>query len=234
MIDEILLSVYLLYKRSPKKLSELKEIHENLKEEMGFTEGGVKPQKANGTRWVAHMVSAIKMLIDKWGIYIHHLEQMKEDKSYKGPERAKFSGYLTKWKQPRIPLLALFADRLDIPRRLSLELQKDQITLISAMQKLSDTNSRMTLFENKQFEKSPQVKHFLSNLGQTEDDSYVYQGIQFSSGLYEQTFKQVKEQKNRLLRYMRKGITNRLEDNDENEILLASDLDTEYRDMGHR
>ena len=56
---EILLSVYLLYKRSPKKLSELKEIHENLKEEMEFTEDGMKPQKANGTRWVAHKVSAI-------------------------------------------------------------------------------------------------------------------------------------------------------------------------------
>ena len=46
VIDEILLSVYLLYKRSPKKLSELKEIRENLKEEMEFTEGGVKPQKS--------------------------------------------------------------------------------------------------------------------------------------------------------------------------------------------
>ena len=118
MIDEILLSVYLLYKRSPKMLSELKEIHENLKEEM---------------------VSAIKMLIDKWGIYIRHFEQMKEDKSSKAPERAKFSGYLTMWKQPRIPLiLALFAGLLNFPCRLSLELQKDQITPISAMQKLSD------------------------------------------------------------------------------------------------
>ena len=58
----------------------------------------------------------------------------------------------------------------------------------------------------------------MSNLEQTEVDSYVYQGIQFSSGLYEQTFKQVKEQKNRL----RKEITNRLEDSDENETLFAS------------
>ena len=106
---------------------------------------------------------------------------MKEDKSCKAPERTKFSGYLTKWKQPRIAL----ADLFDIPRRLSLELQKDQITPIFAMQKLSDTNSRITLFENKEFEKLPHVvKHFLSNLEQTEDDSYAYQGIQFSSGLY--------------------------------------------------
>ena len=80
----------------------------------------------------------------------------------------------------------------------------------------------MTLFENKEFEKLPHVKHFLSSLEQTEDDSYVYQGIQFSSGLYEQTLKQAKEQKNRLLGYTRKEITSRLEDSDENEILLAS------------
>ena len=130
------------------------------------------------------------MLIDKWGNYIRHLGQMgylhpplgqmKEDKSYKAPEKAKSSGYLTKWKQPRIPPpLALFAVLLDLPRRLSLELQKDQITPISAMQKLSDTKSRMTLFENKEFEKLPHVKHFLSNLGQTEDDSYVYQACNF-------------------------------------------------------
>ena len=62
----------------------------------------------------------------------------------------------------------------------------------------------------------------------------VYQGISFSSGLYDQTFKQVKEQINRLLGYTRKEITNRLEDNDENETTCLSDLDTEYRDMGHR
>ena len=56
----------------------------------------------------------------------------------------------------------------------------------------------------------------------------------FSSGLYEQTFKQVKEQKNRLLGYIRKEITNRLEDSDKNETLLASllsILNTEIWDM---
>ena len=46
----------------------------------------------------------------------------------------------------------------------------------------------------------------MSNLEQTEDDSYVCQGIQFSSGLYEQTFKQVEGQKNRLLGYTRKDL----------------------------
>ena len=82
VINDTLVHVYYLYKKSPKKLSELEEIYKNLKEEMLFAEPGVTPKKVNGTGWISHKVSGIKRLLDKWGIYISHLKQMKEDTSY--------------------------------------------------------------------------------------------------------------------------------------------------------
>ena len=43
-IDELLLNVYLLYKKSPKKLRELQTIHDSFKEIHEFEVGSVKPK----------------------------------------------------------------------------------------------------------------------------------------------------------------------------------------------
>ena len=53
-VDEMLLRIYYLYKRSPKKLRELAEIHDLVKQSIEFDASGVKPIKASGTRWIAH------------------------------------------------------------------------------------------------------------------------------------------------------------------------------------
>ena len=68
-INEMLLNIYLLYEKSSKKLSQLGELVEKLKDLYEFTSGGIKPKRSCGTRWIAHKISAMKVLIDKW-VYI--------------------------------------------------------------------------------------------------------------------------------------------------------------------
>ena len=48
---------------------------------MEFYVGGVRPVKASGTHWISHKVNAMKLCLDKWGLYIQHLENMTNDKS---------------------------------------------------------------------------------------------------------------------------------------------------------
>ena len=75
-IDEMLLNIYLLYEKSSKKLSQLEELAVNLKDLYEFTSKGIKPMRSNGTRW-----------IDKFGVYMQHLKDMSEDRSYKSDQR---------------------------------------------------------------------------------------------------------------------------------------------------
>lgn len=44
-----------------------------IKKTMEFHDSGVKPVRASGTRWIAHKVSAMKRIVDKYGVYVQHL-----------------------------------------------------------------------------------------------------------------------------------------------------------------
>ena len=57
-INEMLLNIYLLYEKSSKKLSQLGELVEKLKDLYEY-------KRSCGTRWIAHTISAMKVLIDK-------------------------------------------------------------------------------------------------------------------------------------------------------------------------
>ena len=85
LIDEMLLRLYLLYEKSPKKCWELEEIMTHLKECLSDTsgDGGVKPVRACGSRWISHMVGAMKRVISKYGVYTNHLATLSEDTSLK-------------------------------------------------------------------------------------------------------------------------------------------------------
>ena len=53
-VDEMLLRIYYLYQKSPKKLRELEDIHNFVKQTIEFDDNGIRPLRANGTRWIAH------------------------------------------------------------------------------------------------------------------------------------------------------------------------------------
>ena len=82
-IDDMLLRLYYLYEKSPKKSRELVDIIKDLKEFLSFDDNGIKPIRANGTRWITHKLYAMKRVISKYGAYTHHLAALSVDPSIK-------------------------------------------------------------------------------------------------------------------------------------------------------
>ena len=165
-IDEMLWRIYYLYQKAPKKLRQLRDLHETFKSTMDYLEGGCKPKKASGTRWIAHKLNAMKMILDKWGLYIVHLEHLSQDKSIKAKDRSKLIGYLNKWKQGRIPLmLAFFIDLLEIPSILSKCFQDEKIDPVYAMQCLNKADKRFELFAHKKIRKVTSHERLIEKSG---------------------------------------------------------------------
>ena len=53
-IDEMLLRIYYLYNKSPKKCRKLRHIMKDLKEVYNFPRGGNLPVRASESRWIVH------------------------------------------------------------------------------------------------------------------------------------------------------------------------------------
>ena len=89
LADELLLRLYYLYKKSPKRCREIEDIITDLKVCFSFDDVGVKPVRASGSRWVAHKQNAMKRVLSKFGAYTAHLAALAEDRSLKPADRAK-------------------------------------------------------------------------------------------------------------------------------------------------
>ncbi|KAL5506170.1 hypothetical protein EMCRGX_G007757 [Ephydatia muelleri] len=123
-IEEMLLRLYYLYEKSPKKVRELGEIVEDLRHVFEFPKGGDVPIRSQGSRWIDHKRKALQRVVDRYGAYIAHLTTLAEDPSVKPDDRAKLNGYLKKWMQFRIIFgCALYVDVLKAPSLLSQSLQ---------------------------------------------------------------------------------------------------------------
>lgn len=72
-IDTMLLKLYYLYKKSPKKCGELEEVISDLTEYVSFDDKGVRPVRASGSRWICHKVNAMRRILSKFGAYTMHL-----------------------------------------------------------------------------------------------------------------------------------------------------------------
>ena len=77
LIDDLLLRLYYLYEKSPKKCRELEDIISDLKERLTFDDAGIKPVCASGSRWVAHN-NAMKQVVSKFGAYTNHIAALSE------------------------------------------------------------------------------------------------------------------------------------------------------------
>ncbi len=77
-VEEMLLRLYFIYEKSPKKCRQLEEIITDLKGCLSFEDGGTKPVRASGSRWVGHKFSAMKRILSKYGAYTNHLAVLSE------------------------------------------------------------------------------------------------------------------------------------------------------------
>lgn len=121
-IDDLLMKLYSLYHRSPKKWRELKAIGEELEEHV------VKPARSQGTRWIDHRRRAVSCLAttNYRSIVTHHQERQDEAT----PEKEKISAMLRQLTSPKLVLnMALYQDLLSDLAELSLNFQGNQLPL---------------------------------------------------------------------------------------------------------
>ena len=95
-IEEMLLPLYFLYEKSPKKTRELEVIVTELNEVFELPKAGNKPVRSQGSRWVNHKPKALQRVVNRYGAYISHLTTLAEDSSLKAEHRARLKGYLKK------------------------------------------------------------------------------------------------------------------------------------------
>ena len=71
-IDTILVKLYYLYRKSPKQLRELKTFREMYESSI------LKPYKLYGTRWIAHKLKAMEMVLQSYGVFMQHRESLAQ------------------------------------------------------------------------------------------------------------------------------------------------------------
>ena len=133
-IDDLLLRMYYIYEKSPKKCRELEDIMVELKASLESSEisskGGNRPLRACGTRFVAHKVAALERVIERFGAYFTHLSAMTEDPRMKSVDKQKMKGYILKWQSSQVLLgCAVFRDILNPPSILCKVLQEDEVCI---------------------------------------------------------------------------------------------------------
>ena len=177
-VDELILRIYFLYKRSSKKLGQLKEFAEIYSESFEFVEGGYRPKKASGTRWIAHKTLALDIIIDKYSILMQHLESLSEDKSYQSKERATFKGWLIKWTEALISILACVSIEVLAPAKtLSKAFQSEGADVVQVESLLKGCETHLSRVQRKLFDQLPTVKRFLENVKEQKDGSFTYQDV---------------------------------------------------------
>ena len=152
-IDNMLLRLYYLYEKSPKKCIELESVCADLKECLEFYEDGIRPVRASGTRRVSHKVKAMKRVLAKYGAYTAHLSSLSEDTSVKAADRAKLKGYLKKWVDAKYVLgCAAFVDLLTPCTIFSRSMQRDNLDILAAITHLVKTLNETNKLSSKPLE----------------------------------------------------------------------------------
>ena len=137
LVDEMLLRLYLLYENSPKKCRQLEDIVVELKECLSIEDGGTRPIRASGSRWISHKWNAMKCVLSKYGAYTSHLAALSEDPTVKSADKAKLKGYYRQWINAKYLLgCALFLNLLNPCTILSKVMQSDDLDILAVLTSL--------------------------------------------------------------------------------------------------
>ena len=175
-IAEMLLHLYYLYSKSPKRSRELADIVEDLKEVWEFSKGGDVPKRSQGSRWINHKRKALQRMVDRYGAYINHMIALSDDKSLKSTDRARLKGYIHKWKQSRMLIgAAMYVDALKAPSLLSLSLQGERLDIVGGIEYLLKSIKSLKTIAGQDPLTWPTVKLVCSRI-RDDDGDKVYQG----------------------------------------------------------
>ena len=189
LIDELLLRLYYLYEKSPKKCCELEDVVSDLKGWLTFDDNGVRPVRASGSRWIAHKFQAMKRVLSKYCAYTNHIAALSTDRSVTSTDRAKLKGYYNKWKHAKYLFgCALFADLLNPCAVLSKSLQKDDVDILGALTGIIKTLKETEKLASKPLEEWPTYAATLNKCSPDGDDGAISYQCQSLKG-YKETLR---------------------------------------------
>ncbi len=175
----MLLKLYYLYSKSPKKTNELEAIGEEQKEVYDFPKGRDLPVCCHGTRWINHKRRALQQIVDWFGAYLVHLATLAQDPSVKAADQCKLTGYVRKRAHSKFLLgCSLFIDVLQIPSILSLALQENEVD-IQGIKSLLKAAGSLDALCNKSSEEWCTVKLVASRIVENDSET-TYQGAKLT------------------------------------------------------
>ena len=92
-IDTMLLKLYYLYAKLPKKCRELEEVTSDVAEYISYDDKGVRPVHVSGSQWISHKINAMQRIISIFGAYTMHLISLSQDCTVRSSDSAKLHGY---------------------------------------------------------------------------------------------------------------------------------------------
>ena len=181
-LDEMLLRIYYLYEKSPKKCRELSHIVSDLREVYQLPDGGDRPVRATGSRWISHKRKALQRFMDRYGPYIAHLITLVEDKTLKSSDRQRLKGYLLKWTNGRILMgCALYTGILRPVSLLSQTLQEDHVDVAKAVRVVLKAHSSLQRLSTTDPLEWPTTKAIGQKIQITEEGLKTYQGMELKN-----------------------------------------------------
>ena len=175
-VDDMLLRLYYLYEKAPKKCRELHEIVSDLRGCISLDENGVKSNRASGSRWVNHKLNAMRHILSKYGAYTSYLMALSEDRSIKSFDRVQFRGYYNQWLHAKYHLLgcAVFVDILTPCAIFSKVMLSDELNILSVLSSLLRTVTETDKLSTLPLAEWPVYSATLKKIG-TENGNQVYQ-----------------------------------------------------------
>ncbi|KAJ8007575.1 hypothetical protein DPEC_G00095460 [Dallia pectoralis] len=163
-IDELLMRIYSLYRRSIKKWKELKALGETLEEHV------VKPTRSQGTRWINHRRKALAALASNYTCVTTHL--LKES----GPDKAKLKSYCRQLTSSKFVLhVAVYQDILAELAELSRDFQADELSLSSVRARVMASQTALVRLREKP---GPYLRPVLSAFTDTASVGvFQYKGV---------------------------------------------------------
>ena len=117
-------------------------------------------------------------ILDKFGLYITHLENVAPDKSYRAKECNRVKGYLNKWKNSKmLVILCFYLKRLEPIMQLSLQFQKEEINTVSAAIALGKVKGKLLKLKNKDVNDFNQIKTMRKYIKELEDGKAEYKTV---------------------------------------------------------
>ena len=176
-IKEMLVRLYYLYKKSPKRTRELASIVEDLKEAFEFPSSGNVPVCSQGSTWINHKRKALQRVTDRYSAYIAHLTALSEDTSLKSEDRARLKGYLQKWSHAKFLVgCAMFVEVLKPPSTLSLSLQGADVDIVFGIKQLLKASNTLASLMKQDPLQWPTVTLVLDRV-KNESGENIYQDV---------------------------------------------------------